>query len=107
MTPSQRTELVHALESGNDVRVVTIALQLAASAARERRQDDAVAIRKLVDDHHSRESADIQYRRMRLDVAKRIMPVLTNSAWKETDSRAAVMAADALLHAVATIAVPK
>ena len=50
MTPEQKTALVEACEKGDAVRIVTIALQVAAWLARNKRQDDAIEIRLGVDD---------------------------------------------------------
>lgn len=107
MTPEQKNALIEACESGNDVRIVTIALQIAASAARDGRQDDSLIIRNLVDNMFRKDGADRAYRQMRLDVAKRVIPEYLAMLGYERAAKEAVSAADALLHAVATIEVPK
>lgn len=72
MTPDQKRLLIEAADKGDDIRIVTIALQIGAHAARERRQDDAIAIRRLVDIHQSQESAEIIHRQKRLEIVTRI-----------------------------------
>ncbi len=48
MTPNQRQLLGEACESGDDVRIVTVVLQIAATLAREKRVAEAVKIRESV-----------------------------------------------------------
>lgn len=102
MNVNQRQELIAACESGNRTRVVTIALQICAASAREGRKDEAIVIRNLIDAEHRREHVDLEYRRMRMDVAKRIYASIP-----QCDSATAVHLADGLLKAVAEIEVPK
>lgn len=106
MTPTQKTELLKALEEGNDVRIVTIALQVAAQAARERRQDEAIAIRTLIDDHQSRDYAEKEYKKLRLQLVAPLFMLIPGETL-EWSAAQAVARADALIKACATIPVPK
>jgi hypothetical protein len=73
VTPDQRRILVEACESGDDVRIVTIALQIAATLARDKRVVEALAIRKAVDDHNRQDSEWIEWKRVRLQVASQLI----------------------------------
>lgn len=70
MTPEQRRALVQACEDGDEVRIVTLALQIAASLARAGDQPKAMAIRRAVDDHQAREEREQAHQRMRDEFAK-------------------------------------
>lgn len=74
MTPHQRAALLAAAESGDDVRAVTLALQIAAGMARANRRDEAMAITRLVDHIRRPDVAEREHRRMRLDIAARMSP---------------------------------
>jgi hypothetical protein len=73
MTPEQRSALLGALDAGDHVRAVTIALQISATLARQSRHADAMAIRRIVDHLQGREAAEREHRRLRLDIAARLM----------------------------------
>lgn len=69
MTPEQKKELIAALDADNDVRAITIALQVCASLARNKRPDDAVKIRSMVDSFQERKSLEAEWRKKRLAIA--------------------------------------
>jgi len=73
MHATQMSALINACKDHDEVRIVTCALHIAATAARERKQDAAIAIRHLVDAHQGREQAEKEYKRQRLDLAARIL----------------------------------
>ena len=100
MTPEQRTALIAACDEGNDVRIVTMALHIAAHLARERRNGEAATIRDLVDEHDRSDGYDREFRRMRLDVAKRLIG-------HTCGIREAIDMADTLIVSCAQVAVPE
>jgi hypothetical protein len=115
MTPEQKTALIDACERQDEVRAVTIALQIAAKAARDKKNDAAVAIRDLIDAHKSRDQVAKEYRQLRLTVATQIASGMmangncrapTTSAGHENLSEYAVGMADALIHVNAECVVP-
>ena len=69
MTPEQKKELIAALDADNDVRAITIALQVCAWMARNKRPDDAVKIRSMVDAVQERKSFEAEWRKKRLTIA--------------------------------------
>lgn len=74
MNANQKTELLAACEQGNEVRIVTIALQIAASAARSGDLNTARDVRSMVDDHHKKEHMAAEKLRMRDEFAKAALP---------------------------------
>ena len=95
MTPEQQTALLEACRESNDVRIVTIALQVAANCARNKRQEDAIAIRNSVDAMQVVAHREKEYRKIRLEVAARLYadPVIN------CDANDAVRFADSLIKA--------
>lgn len=75
MTAQQRAAMAAAAEAGDYVRVVTIALQIAAKAARDGDKEQAIAIRYMVDGHKRGEALEAEYRRKRLEVATALFPM--------------------------------
>jgi hypothetical protein len=73
MNTMQMQELIDACKDHNEVKIITCALSIAATAARERKQDVAVAIRHLVDAHQGRDQAEKVYREQRRIIATEIM----------------------------------
>jgi hypothetical protein len=69
MTPSHRTALLAAIDSGDDVKAVTLVLQVIAQKAKAGEQDEAAQIRKLLDEHRGNAGAVTAYRRLLLDIA--------------------------------------
>ena len=106
MTPTQKTELLRAVEEGNDVRIVTLALHAAAQAARERRQDEAIAMRTLIDDYQSRGHAEKEYKKLRLQL---VAPLFMSYPGETLEWSAvqAVAKADALIKACAITPIPE
>ena len=79
MTPDQRSALLAACEDGNAIRIVTVALSIAATHAREGDAKTAMGIRRLVDDHQSREERERERHRLRVEFAKAALPgILSN-----------------------------
>jgi len=60
----QRADILAACEAGDSVRVVTLALAIAATHARAGDTDKAIGIRRQVDDYHTREERERERRRM-------------------------------------------
>ena len=115
MTPEQKTALIDACERQDEVKAVTIALQIAAKAARDKKNDAAVAIRDLIDAHKSRGQVEKEYRQLRLTVATQIASGMlanansrapTTVAGCEVLAQFAVSTADALIHVNAECVVP-
>jgi hypothetical protein len=123
MTSGQYKALMEACEKCDEVRIITCALQIAATAARERRQDTAIAIRHLVDAHQGREQAEREYKRQRLALASQILSGLAanpggpfqandRSGWSLTNcdesqvAGVAVGLADSLLMVNASAPIP-
>jgi hypothetical protein len=106
MTPSQKADLKAACEAGDDVRIVTVALSIAAHAARERRPNEAVVIRSRVDEHLQAEEREREHKRMRLTVAAHIMPGLLAGAHDKEKligvCRRSIRVADMLMYANTT-----
>lgn len=73
MHATQMSALVNACKDHDEVRIITCALHIAATAARERKQDVAIAIRHLVDAHQGREQAEKSYREQRRIMATEIL----------------------------------
>lgn len=73
MTPEQRKHLLEACEAGDDVRIVTLALHIAATAAREGRTDTAVACRRAVDRHQQEEADARAHQEKRLTIATQLL----------------------------------
>lgn len=65
--------LINACKGEDEVRIITCALHIAATAARERKQDTAIAIRHLVDAHQNAEQAEKAYREQRRIMATEIL----------------------------------
>jgi hypothetical protein len=106
MTPQQKTELTTACERGDDVRIVTLALAVAATAARENRRDMAIQIREIVDIHLDRPTQVREYYRHRLEIAQRAMGgLLSRSAdWEPQEvANLSIRYADALMVANAEL----
>lgn len=103
MTPEQRTALLSACEEGNEVRIITIALQIAAKAARDGKQAVAVALRDLVDAHHRIGEAEKLYRAKRETIAAMIL-ANNSDDWTVQE---AVQCADRLILANATMPIPE
>jgi hypothetical protein len=91
MTPEQRKALVDACETGDDVRIVTIALQVAAMLARERKVDAAMAIRGRVDQMKAEKHMHEERRRKRLEIAASLY-------WRAGSISDSVKLADALIE---------
>lgn len=72
MTPEQRTAFIEACDAGDEVRAVTLALQIAAHNARAGRTEQAMAIRSEVDRKQAAEAWARERRRLRLEVAAMI-----------------------------------
>jgi hypothetical protein len=70
VTPEQKSELLAACQDGNDVRIITVALQVAAGAARRREIEDARKIRGLVDDLQLQQARRVERRRERNELAR-------------------------------------
>lgn len=79
MKHEQKNALIEACRTDDEVRIITCALHIAANAARERRQDVAIAIRHLVDAHQGREQAENEYKRQRLTMATQILAGLASN----------------------------
>ena len=73
MTPEQRTNLIAACELGDEVKIITLALQIAAKSARDGKVKEAVAIRHLIDAHQGREQAEKEYKRQRQEIATQVL----------------------------------
>jgi len=73
MHATQMQALVNACKDEDEVRIITCALHIAATAARDRKQDVAIAIRHLVDAHQGREQAEKEYKRQRFVLASQIL----------------------------------
>ena len=69
MTPSHRSALLAAVDAGDDVKAVTIVLQVIAQKAKAGEQDEASQLRKLLDEHRGGAGAATAYRRLLLDMA--------------------------------------
>jgi hypothetical protein len=69
MTPSHRTALLAAIDTGDDVKAVTLVLQVIAQKAKAGEQDEAAQIRKLLDEHRGSAGAVTAYRRLLLEMA--------------------------------------
>lgn len=74
MTPEQKKQLIEACDADDDVRIVTVALGVAATAARERRTEVAIQIRYLIDHNQDKDSQDREYYRRRLEIAQFLIP---------------------------------
>ena len=70
MTNEQRNQLIAACETGDDVRIITIALHVAASCARAKQLDAAIAIKSRIDAVQGQLASEKEYRRERLEVIK-------------------------------------
>ncbi len=68
MSPSHRTALLAAVDAGDDVRAITLILQVIAQKAKAGEQDEATQIRKLLDEHRGSAGAVTAYRRLLLGV---------------------------------------
>jgi hypothetical protein len=68
MTPQHRTVLIAAIEAGDDVKAITLILQVIAQKAKAGEQDEATQIRKLLDEHRGNAGAVTAYRRLLLDI---------------------------------------
>lgn len=87
MTPEQYRLLREAAESGDEVRAVTIALQIAAHNARNGRKEAGIAIRREVDKVHARAEYEKERKRVRLQLAALIIPHRTAAeAIREAES---------------------
>lgn len=73
MHATQMQALINACKDHDEVRIITCALHIAATAARELKQDVAIAIRHLIDAHQGREQAEKEYRRQRMTMATQIL----------------------------------
>ena len=69
MTPEQKTQLIAACESGGDVRIVTVALQVCAWLARNGRQPEATALHNSIDDVARTAHAIREHKKKRLEIA--------------------------------------
>lgn len=74
MTPEQKSQLLAAVEAGDDIKAVTLSLQIAAWNARVGNRDEAIKIRSLVDDLMKADNAKAKYTQERLNVAKSVLP---------------------------------
>lgn len=57
MPPSHRTALLAAIDAGDDVKAITLILQVIAQKAKAGEQDEAAQIRKLLDEHRGNAGA--------------------------------------------------
>lgn len=103
MTPEQKRELIAACDAGDDVRAVTLSLQIAAWNSRAGKQADAIACRKLVDDLLHADSARAEYMRNRLTIATAVSPMLIRMGPREEAAAEAIRYADALISALSAI----
>ncbi len=107
MHATQMQALVNACKDHDDVRIVTCALHIAATAARERKQDAAIAIRHLVDAHQRGDQVEKSYREQRLSIATKIMAgLVANPGDRSLVAGEAIRLADSLLFVNATAPVP-
>ena len=92
MTPEQKTQLIAACESGDDVRIVTVALQVCAWLARNGRQLEAIALRSSTDDVARTEHAIREHKKKRLEIASLLFAFDEN-----TSADGAIRGADLLM----------
>jgi hypothetical protein len=101
-TAEQRKQMIAAFDAGDDVRAVTIALSIAATMARSGDTSGAMAIRGEVDRQQAEAHRQTEYRRIRLDVATRLLAAGIDD-WSVGD---AITAADGLISANNTMPIP-
>jgi hypothetical protein len=105
MTPEQKRELIAACEAGDDVRAVTLGLQIAAWNARAGFQETAITCRRLVDDLRHADTNRAEYMQRRLAIATAVSPVLIGHGLREDAAAEAIRYADALLEALSSIGI--
>lgn len=103
MTPQQKAELIAACEAGDDVRAVTVALQITAWNARAGNKAEASACLRLVDALRHADNARAEYLRQRLAIATAVSPSLIGTGRREDAAAEAIRYADALLSALSAI----
>ena len=109
MTPQQRIDLIRACDNGDDVHIVTLAMAIAATAARGGSMENALAIRAMADAHLRMEQTEIEYRRLRLEIAAQMLaPVwfVDRGMTAEAEVAAALTGAEMLIAQNATRPVP-
>ena len=105
MTPEQKRELIAACDAGDDVRAVTLCLQIAAWNARAGLQETAIACRRLVDELTHADARRAEYMRHRLAIATAVSPVLLAESPRKEAAADAIRYADALLDALSSIGI--
>jgi hypothetical protein len=103
MTPEQKRDLIAACDAGDDVRAVTLGLQIAAWNARAGMQDTAIACRRLVDDLQHADARRSEYMRRRLEIATAVSPALIGRGPRDAAAAEAIRYADALIVALSAI----
>ena len=109
MTSEQYKALMEACKNSDDVRIVTLALQIAATASREKRRNMAIGIREIVDHHLDAPTQIREYYRHRLEIATKAMAGLISRsvAWDPAEVAAlSVRYADALMESNAKVPLP-
>ena len=94
MKPEQKKQLVDACNNNDAVKISTIALAIAATLAKQGKRGDACRIRSLYDRNQTAEHMAKEYRKIRLDIAKTILPLI---GIEDVDLRDAVKIADDLI----------
>lgn len=105
MTPEQKRELIAACEAGDDVRAVTLGLQIAAWNARAGLQETAITCRRLVDDLRHADANRAEYMQRRLAIATAVSPALIAECPRKEAAADAIRYADALLDALSSIGI--
>jgi hypothetical protein len=105
MTPEQKRELIAACEAGDDVRAVTLGLQIAAWNARAGLQETAITCRRLVDELRNADANRAEYMQRRLAIATAVIPVLIGEGTRQDAADEAIRCADALLDALTSISI--
>jgi hypothetical protein len=103
MTPEQRQELIAACDAGDDVRAVTVGLQIAAWNARAGFLETATKCRQLVDDLRHAGAARAEYMQRRLAIATAVSRALIGHGPRQDAAAEAMRYADALLDALSSI----
>ena len=105
MTPEQKQELIAACEQGDDVRAVTLGLQIAAWNARAGMQETAITCRRLVDELRNADSRRAEYMQKRLEIAIAVSPSLIGLGPREDAAAEAIRYADVLLDCLSSIGI--
>jgi len=101
-TTEQRKAMIAAFDAGDDVRAITIALQVCASMAREGNTSGAISIRNEVDMAHADAHRKAEHRKLRLEIAARLFAYDANAT-----PGGSINAADLLIATNDATPVPK